>query len=268
MHFISSEDVSQRFSKPVTSLKWSAVIPAAGRGTRLGYDKPKILYPIAGQPILEWLIALLAPKCSHLIFSLSPGGAPLVQPEIESRIPGNYSMAVLDSRGMADSIYAAVAYVTTPYVVVIWGDQVGIHPNTLDSMMRIVEHNTETCMALPMIERADPYVHYETDPTGRFVRVLERREGGNMPAVGRSDCGLFAFKTEALTQVFQNEVEQGITLSKGTNEWNFLPMLPEFDNGGESVIATQLIAVEESIGVNDTSDAAKLEAYLEKRKSK
>lgn len=267
MHFITNEDVQARFSQPVTPSKWSAVIPAAGKGTRLGYDKPKILYPIAGRPILEWLITLLEPRCSRLIFSVSPTGAPQVKPEIESRLSGKYDMAVLDSRGMADSIYAAVAFVATPYLVVIWGDQVGIHPDTLDAIMRIIEHGPETHMAFPIIERAEPYVHYDTDSSGTFVCVLEQREGAVMPDMGRSDCGLFAFKTEALTQLFQNEVEQGITLSKGTNEWNFLPMLPGLDTGEERVIATRLGDVEESIGVNDAKDAAKLEAYLKKRNS-
>lgn len=268
MKFITATSVTKRFQQGSTPSRWSAIIPAAGKGTRLGYDKPKILYPIAGRPILDWLIELLLPKCTQLIFSLSPTGALQVQPELEMRIAGKYRTAVLDSRGMADSIYAAVRHVTTPFVVVIWGDQVGIHPRTLETIMRIVEHNAETHMALPMIERTDPYVHYEADATGKFVRVLERREGAIMPKTGHSDCGLFAFKTEALRQVFQNELEQGITISKGTQEWNFLPMLPQLDQGGESIVATKLRTVVESIGVNDRHDAAKLETYLVKRNSR
>ena len=32
---------------------WTCVIPAAGKGTRLGYEFPKILYPILGKTVLQ-----------------------------------------------------------------------------------------------------------------------------------------------------------------------------------------------------------------------
>jgi bifunctional UDP-N-acetylglucosamine pyrophosphorylase / glucosamine-1-phosphate N-acetyltransferase len=266
MQTISSPQLNQQLAADITPSRWSVIVPAAGKGTRLGYDKPKILYPIAGRPILEWLIDLLQPACETLVFSLSPQGAPFVLPELEKKIPGHYQTAVLDSRGMADSIYAGLQPVTSPFVIVIWGDQVGIHPSTLKNIMRIIEHSPNTVMALPLVKRKDPYVHYAIDKSGQFTHVLEKREGASMPPIGQSDCGLFAFKTPALQSVFQKEIEQGITLSKGTQEWNFLPLLPRFDHGGNSVVATRLTRVEESIGVNDTNDAAKLEAYLAKRK--
>ena len=40
---------------PVTRDRWTAVIPAAGRGSRLGSDQPKILFPILGRPILDYI---------------------------------------------------------------------------------------------------------------------------------------------------------------------------------------------------------------------
>ena len=59
---------------------WTAVIPAAGRGSRLNFAGPKILYPILGKPILTWLTDLLGPLCRDLVFVCSPSGATDVQP--------------------------------------------------------------------------------------------------------------------------------------------------------------------------------------------
>ena len=39
---------------------WTAIVPAAGRGSRLGFDQPKILFPVAGRPILDWLLEFFA----------------------------------------------------------------------------------------------------------------------------------------------------------------------------------------------------------------
>ena len=62
---------------------WTALIPAAGRGSRLHFAGPKILYPILGKPILTWLIDLLTPLCRDLVVVLSPQGAGQVQPLLE-----------------------------------------------------------------------------------------------------------------------------------------------------------------------------------------
>jgi CTP:molybdopterin cytidylyltransferase MocA len=45
----------EEFAAPsVDPSLWTAIVPAAGRGSRLGFDKPKILYPVAERPILDF----------------------------------------------------------------------------------------------------------------------------------------------------------------------------------------------------------------------
>ena len=74
--------------RPVDPACWTAVIPAAGRGTRLEFSRPKILYPLGGRPILDWLLDFLVPNCASLVFVLSPEGAGEVTAALEQRIPG------------------------------------------------------------------------------------------------------------------------------------------------------------------------------------
>ena len=40
-----------------------AVVVAAGNGVRLGSETPKVLYPLAGRPLLEWTLAPFAASC-------------------------------------------------------------------------------------------------------------------------------------------------------------------------------------------------------------
>jgi hypothetical protein len=113
-----------------------------------------------------------------------------------------------------------------------------------------------------MVRREEPYVHYQTGSTGQLCQVLERREGAEMPELGESDCGLFAFDTERLRQVLAAAWEAGVSCSRETREWNLLPLLPRFDTGDGSVWALFLDSLEETIGANDLHDAARLNAYL------
>ncbi len=262
MKFFSIEDVDALPQIDHDPELWTAIIPAAGRGSRLGYDKPKILYPVAGRPIVEWLVELLAPSCGKLIFVLSPSGVSEVQPYLERLIPGRYTITIQEEpRGMAHAISYALPELTTPNALIIWGDQVAIRPQTLRRIMALHQARPETHLTLPIVSRESPYVHYATDETGRFTRVLERREGATMPDLGQSDCGLFACTTQRLKAIFAEAVAQGIQWSQGTKEWNFLPLLPQFDYEG-TVSALRLDSLEETIGVNDQTDAAVLEQYL------
>lgn len=262
MKVLSLEDVRRQFASDPNPEKWTVIIPAAGKGTRLGYDKPKILYPIAGRPILDWLIDLLEPYCQTFHVVLSPSGEPVVRPHLERRVAGRFKTHILESRGMADSIYKAVPHVSTPYTLIIWGDQVAIRPETIRGVMQVQEGHPNTALVMPMVQRPEPYVHYATDAHGKFTHVLEKREGAEMPAMGLSDCGVFACDTHRLQSIFNKEIKKGITLSRETKEWNFLPLLPQFESKQQEVTAVMLQSLEETIGVNDKHDAAKLETYL------
>src|SRR5438270_954296 len=124
---IGRENWRQSASALVDPDQWTAVIPAAGRGSRLGFHRPKILYPVAGRPILDWLLDFLLPHCSALVFILSPEGLGDVAGELESRIPGRFKIAVQPApTGMGDAVGLALPAVATSHVAIVWGDQVAL----------------------------------------------------------------------------------------------------------------------------------------------
>ena len=71
-------------------MKICAVIPAAGRGTRLGSDQPKILTPLTARDTI-WSILhdKLAPLVDHIHLVLSPEGAKLF-----AALPANVSVGI------------------------------------------------------------------------------------------------------------------------------------------------------------------------------
>jgi UTP-glucose-1-phosphate uridylyltransferase len=118
----------------VTPKLWTAVIPAAGRGSRLGFDQPKILYPVCGKPILAWLLDLLLPHCQSVTLVLSPQGKPEVEPVLERLAPGRFRIAVQpEPLGMGDAADIGVAGVETPHTAIVWGDQVALRPESVCS---------------------------------------------------------------------------------------------------------------------------------------
>lgn len=249
--------------------RWTALIPAAGRGTRLGYDKPKILFPLAGRSILEHLLRLAAPLCSRVVLVLSPEGAPVVRPELERLLPGRGAVAIQpEPAGMGDAIARGLPEVATPRVMIVWGDQAALRPETLERGMRLLDGPLPPAAVCPTVWRTRPYIHFARGADGRLDRVLQAREGDPMPAEGESDAGLFFFDAPTLRRRLGALAGSPESVGARTGESNFLPLLALMDRGGDAVLCPRIVTAEESAGVNSREDARYLESILAGRTGK
>ncbi|MEO8678278.1 MAG: NTP transferase domain-containing protein [Vicinamibacterales bacterium] len=255
----------EQFTSPaVIPTEWTAVIPAAGRATRLGFDKPKILYPVAGRTILEWLLDFLAPSCSRIVIVLSPGGKELVEPELERLIPGRFEIVIQDvPLGMGDAVQVALPAVHTPRVALVWGDQVALRRAAVDACLRLHAGRLQPALTCPTVFRAHPYVHFERDASGRISGLRQAREGDRMPASGESDTGFFCCQTATLRELLASTEADPGQRGRATREFNFLPVIPVAARLGLTVLTPHLMTVEETVGINSAADATIVESYLQ-----
>src|SRR6476620_8747608 len=49
------------------------IVPAAGRGERLGSDRPKAFVVCAGRPLIEWSLDVLRAVCDRVVVAVPPG---------------------------------------------------------------------------------------------------------------------------------------------------------------------------------------------------
>src|SRR4051812_49652490 len=49
------------------------IVPAAGRGERLGADGPKAFVVCAGRPLIEWSLDVLRSVCDRVVVAVPPG---------------------------------------------------------------------------------------------------------------------------------------------------------------------------------------------------
>lgn len=249
--------------RPKAAERWTAIIPAAGRGSRLNSRGPKILYPVLGKPILRWLTDLLRPLCQHLVFVLSPQGVSEVQLPPEA-------VAVIQKEptGMADAIALCEKMVTTPYTLVIWGDQITPHPASLAACMTLLESEPTIQATLPTLQREQPYIHFERDTQERIVKVFQARESDTSLAQGESDCGVFCFRTKVLFQILKRTRGDSAHQGAKTHENNFLSLLPLFQNDQGDLLSVRLHDPDEALGINTVDDAKKVGEILKRRERK
>lgn len=247
----------------IAPANWTAVIPAAGKGSRLGFHRPKILYPVGGRPILDWLLDYLTPYCARLVFVLSPEGHLEVAEELERRVPGKYEIVIQHSpTGMGDAVVEALPRVQTAHMAVVWGDQVGLRRQSVETCMRLHQGVLGPDITVPTVMRREPYIHFERDASGALLGVRQAREGATMPAEGESDTGFFCFQPAKLKGWLQSMRASGKGRGARTGEFNLLPVIGVAAGEGGLVLTPRVVSREETVGVNCVEDAAIAEAYL------
>jgi len=243
------------------------VVPAAGMGSRLGADRPKLLVPVAGRPMIDHLVELYRPYVSLFVLVVASAAREAVRRHLAGR-PERFVLVEQSApTGMLDAILlarAAVEQSGATRIWITWADQVAIHPRTA---ARLAEASaTGAPLVLPTIVRREPYTCLERDASGRIAAARQRREGEPMPDTGESDVGLFSLSREA----FIDGLPAYAAAAAGgasTGERNFLPFIPWLAARGE--VGTFPCAEDiEAVGVNTPEELRAVEAALERRRSR
>jgi bifunctional UDP-N-acetylglucosamine pyrophosphorylase/glucosamine-1-phosphate N-acetyltransferase len=241
----------------------SLIIPAAGHGTRLGSTLPKVLVPVAGVPMIDRLFNLYAPVVDQVVLVVNPASASLVKQHLTEHPPAFPVSCVEQAAptGMLDAILLAMPAVVKAApssIWITWCDQVAVHPKTIETLA--ARTSAAADFVMPTVTSDNPYIHLERDDTGRIVRVLHRREGDRMPAVGESDMGLFAMSTRAYRD-WLPQYAGDVEIGQATGERNFLPFIP-WVSARAAVETFPSHDPMEAVGINTPDELRRIEQYL------
>jgi len=237
------------------------VVPAAGAGTRLGGNLPKILVPVAGRRMIDHLVELYRPYSARMVV--------VAHPSFSSQLRGPFEVIEQRERtGMLDAVLLAsdsIERLAPDEVWITWGDQVGVLPATIQRLAEVMAAIPTPTAALPTVTRADPYIHFERDATGRLAGLRQRREGDPMPPLGESDMGLFALTRDGYGRElpdYARNVERG----RGTGERNFLPFIPWLAQRAR-VATFPCTDPREAIGINTPEELRRMEEWMVTRRA-
>ncbi len=238
------------------------IVPAAGRGSRLGDPEPKVLARVGGRPMIDWLLDLYDHYVTHVVVIVRPEARDAVASHLAPRTRTVDLAEQHEPTGMLDAILVPFALVERwqpESIWITWCDQVAVHPHTVARLAGRSGPGAAP-LVLPTVTRHAPYIHLERDRAGRVVRVRHRREGDSLPDPAESDMGLFSLSREAYLRwlpMYAAEVEHG----QRTGERNFLPFIPWL---AARVPVDTFPAVDEmeSVGVNTPEERAQVERYL------
>jgi bifunctional UDP-N-acetylglucosamine pyrophosphorylase/glucosamine-1-phosphate N-acetyltransferase len=230
-------------------MKVCAVIPAAGRGSRLGTTKPKILAPLnQDQTVWSVLHAKIAPLVDHIHLVLSPEGMrefPVLPEHVSHSIQR-------EPIGMGDAIFGARPFWDAfDAILIVWGDQVFVSTGTLRRALAALIL-PQRQLVLPLTRMAVPYVEYIFDGA-RLTKILQSREGDTTTPGGFSDVGTFLLRTHGLAAAWKDYLSKAERGGK-TDEVNFLPFLPFLSMQSWTITPLDVADPIEARGINTPED--------------
>src|ERR1700712_244416 len=140
----------------------TAVILAAGLGTRMKSALPKAMHPIAGRPMLAHLLASVTAVFDKVVVVTGP------EMEAVARAAAPHEVVIQSDRlGTAHAALPAAAQFGTGEVAILYADNPLITPETL---RRLKESRSDSGAGLALLAMRPP------DP-GRYGRVIQDSNG-------------------------------------------------------------------------------------------
>jgi len=239
------------------------IIPAAGLGSRLQSATPKLLFPVNGRPMIDYLFDLYSPVVERFILVLHPSSEDAVRRHcagFDLRI--EYELQPSPT-GMLDAIlipHERMRCLEPSQVWITWCDQIAVSPETVAKLRETADREGEAAVIAPTVVRNDPYIHFARNDRGEIVEILHRREGDHLPELGESDMGLFCLSWRAYMELLPDFAREA-PRSNVTRERNFLPFISWL--AGRAAVRSFPVHNEiESVGVNTADDLSRIERYL------
>ena len=156
-----------------------AVILAAGKGTRMKSDLPKVLCPVLGRPMIHFVLdALQAAGISEKIVVVGHQ-ADLVRQELSPRDDEIHFVTQEEQLGTGHAVKVCrqqLQAVTGPTIVVA-GDSPLIQPSSLTKLLQHFE-SSKPALLLGTLEKDDPtgLGRVVRDSEGRFTGIVEHKD--------------------------------------------------------------------------------------------
>lgn len=236
----------------------NAIIMAAGKGTRMHSDLPKVLHKIMDEPMISLITSSLNKAGSERIVSIVGYG----RDEVMKAMEGRCEFAVQDPQlGTGHAVMQAKQLEGEDGdTLVVNGDGPCISPATYKSLYDALK-DADMAVLTSIPEDARAYGRVIRREDGSVSRIVEYKDASEAErAVREVNMGSYAFDNrkmfEALKELKNNNAQ---------NEYYITDLVAIFNAKGWKVAAVVAEDTEEVQGVNDNVELAKATAYLRDR---
>lgn len=238
----------------------TAVILAAGAGTRMKSKRPKVLHKVCGQSMAARVINGVKASAVHHIIVVIGNGADMVKQTLK---PLDVTFALQEEQlGTGHAVMQAEKYIPDEgNVIVLCGDMPLIKKDTIMSFLRFHEdQDFDISVLTAEVENPCGYGRIIKDTNDKIKKIVEEKDANNQERqINEINSGVYLFKT----QILKNYLKK-ISNDNVQGEY-YLPDIIEIGMKKGNKIGTYLIDdAEQIMGVNSRKQLAKAESIMRK----
>lgn len=239
----------------------AVVVLAAGKGTRMKSDLPKVVHPVLGRTVLGWVLAAVEPLAASRVVVVTGHGAD----QVEATLPaGTTTARQVQQRGSGDAVAAALPALEgfAGDVLVVNGDGALF---TTDTMRAVVEgHQSRGSVATALGIRGDialPYGRVIRGADDVIERIVEAKDATpEQLAVDELNAGVYCFDADMLRGAVPR-----LSDDNANGELYITDLLEIARTDGGRTLGVVAGGPEELLGINTRADLADVEEVLRTR---
>jgi len=243
----------------VDTVPVKAILLAAGKGSRMGGDLPKVLHELDGKPLVTYAIDNARAAGAETVVVVVGYRRDLVMGTLTDM--GVLFAVQTEQRGTGHAVLAAREHLQDGEgdVLVLYGDMPLLSASTL---RRLIQRRRQTGAAAAVltlvIENPPDFGRILRDTDGRVLRVVEVKDAdAEQLAIREVNVGAYCFDSRNLLPVLER-----LRTDNAQGEYYLTDVVGILVQDGHLVETVETVDIEETLGINDLPHlafAAKLE---------
>jgi bifunctional UDP-N-acetylglucosamine pyrophosphorylase/glucosamine-1-phosphate N-acetyltransferase len=248
----------------------SAVVLAAGEGTRMRSDVPKVLHPLCGRPMLLHVVDALVALPLERIVIVVGFGAELVTKTVQEQVATETPIEFVEQRelrGTGDA--ASVALTASGFdgdgeddLFVITADMALVRPETLALLARVHRQSDAAATLLTaVVDDPSGYGRVVRDGNDDVVEIVEEADAADEQiAIREINPSFYCFRRGLLAPALRR-----LSPENAQGEYYLTDVIGVLREAGHRVLGVPVDDPAETLNVNDRAQLAAAETVLRSR---
>ncbi len=241
---------------------FTALILAAGKGTRMKSDLPKVLHRVSGKPMLLRVLDAAAQAGATAQIAVIGFGAEQVQAAVGQRAQ---TVIQTEQLGTGHAVMQAEPLLAgcTGTIMVLCGDTPLLRTATLQKLLQTHRQMQAQATVLTAV-MPDPagYGRVIRDKSGKVTKIVEQKDASAAEAlVNEINTGIYCFEKDSLFTALSQ-----ITADNAQGEYYLTDVIGILVNQGRTVAAIAAAEHQETLGINSRAQLAQAEGIIRARK--
>ncbi|HWB19812.1 MAG TPA: NTP transferase domain-containing protein [Phycisphaerales bacterium] len=260
-----SKSEPEQKSSGAVARRLGAVILAAGKGTRMNSDLPKVLHPVADRPMVDWVVD----ACEAIGVSRTAVIVGHQADQVRKALGNRRQISFVEQNpqlGTGHAVQQAKPVFQHDArdfdVLVLCGDGPLIRKDTLRQLLETHRKTgAAATLATSVIPNPQGYGRIVRDAEGKFERIVEHKDATEAQrTIHEVNPSYYCFKAAPLFELVEK-----LTNNNAKGEYYLTDVLTLMRNKGLKVEVVDAVPAEDVLSINTTQELAEVDGILRTR---